>query len=52
VQADLEARLAKLRTDLKVPAVDDELASGAKRRNPPAAKNAGKGKGKKAPEAK
>jgi arylsulfatase A-like enzyme len=52
VQADLEARLAKLRTDLKVPAVDDELASGVKRRNPPAVKNAGKGKGKKAPEAK
>jgi hypothetical protein len=52
IQADLEARLAKLRTDLKVPAVEDELASGAKRRNPPAVKNAVKGKAKKAPEAK
>jgi len=49
VQADLEARLAKLRTDLKVPEVEDEYASGAKKRagaNQVPAKNAGKGKGK------
>jgi arylsulfatase A-like enzyme len=52
VQADLEARLAKLRADLKVPAVDDEYATGEKKRTPPAGKNAGKGKGKKAPAAK
>ena len=54
VQADLEARLAKLRADLKVPEVDDEFATGVKRRTPPAGKNAGKGKGKgkKAPAAK
>ena len=52
VQADLEARLAKLRADLKVPAVDDEYATGEKKRTPPPGKNAGKGKGKKAPAAK
>jgi arylsulfatase A-like enzyme len=49
VQADLEARLAKLRVDLKVPEVEDEYASGAKKRagvNQGPAKNAGKGKGK------
>ena len=55
VQADLEARLAKLRVDLKVPEVEDEYASGAKKRagaNQGPAKNAkGKGKGK-APAAK
>jgi hypothetical protein len=32
--------------------VEDELASGVVRRNPPAVKNAGKGKAKKTPEAK
>jgi hypothetical protein len=52
VQADLEARLAKLRADLKVPEVDDEYATGQKKRTPPPGKNAGKGKGKKAPAAK
>jgi hypothetical protein len=54
VQADLETRLAKLRSDLKVPAVDDEYATGEKKRpgmNQGGGKNAGK-KGKKAPEAK
>jgi hypothetical protein len=35
-----------------VPETEDELASGAKRRNPPAVKNAVKGKAKKTPEAK
>ena len=44
VQADLEARLKKLRTDLKVPELDDEWASGVKRRTPPAGKAKGKGK--------
>jgi hypothetical protein len=38
--------------DLKVPEVDDEYATGVKKRTPPAGKNAGKGKGKKAPAAK
>ena len=57
VQADLEQRLRKLRADLKVPAVDDEYATGAKKRpgaNGGQGKNAGKkGKGAaKAPEAK
>ena len=51
MQADLEARLAKLRSDLKVPAVDDEYATGEKKRpgaNQGQGKNAGK-KGKAAP---
>ena len=58
VQADLEARLAKLRSDLKVPAVDDEYATGAKKMPGRNAENGGKNAGKKgkaapkAPEAK
>ena len=35
-----------------LPAVDDEYATGVKKRTPPAGKNAAKGKGKKAPAAK
>jgi arylsulfatase A-like enzyme len=54
VQVDLESRLQKLREDLKVPVVDDEFATGEKKR---AGQGKGKGKGKgasaaKAPEAK
>jgi hypothetical protein len=51
VQADLEARLAKLRTDLKVPAVDDEYATGEKKR-PGQAKGKAKKAGPKVPAAK
>lgn len=50
IQADLEARLARLRKELEVPAQEDPLASGVLKRNPPAGKaKAGK---KKAPEKK
>ena len=58
IQADLETRLAKLRSDLKVPAVDDEYATGEKKMPGRNGENAGKNGGKKgkaspkAPEAK
>ena len=53
IQADLEQRLRRLRVEFKEPAVDDEYATGEKKR-PGQGKNAGKkGKGAaKAPEAK
>ena len=56
VQADLESRLQKLRVEFKEPAVEDEYATGEKKR-PGQGQGKGKGKGKgpnagKAPEAK